>query len=246
MQRKLRLGSVIAAIAFVFSAGSARAYLDPATTILAEVASRRAELGFSTLVAEGKLPSSSNGEAGTTFWTAIDANRALRTEFRRPSGTAVELTVGRQRYRFAPGGSASSPESLRAAPLLELLGSTKEDPGGQRGLALLARMGVDSSVVSLARHEGMPAYVLGAAPGQLDRPQLWIDKELLVPVRWMVSGKDGLEDHRLYGFRMPTTGPWFPERIEIWRDGQLVSSQSYDRVRFNLPVGREPFTPPSR
>lgn len=244
MQRKHLVCSVsaLAAAALALRAGPAAAYLEPASILLERLAQRRADLGFRTLVAEGYRPDT---RPPIPVWTGILANRAIRTEHRAPEATQVVLDRGRERYLFTRGAPVPPPLRLRAEPFLELLGSTQEDPGGQRGLALLARMKVDPRVVSLTRHDGRPAYVIGAAPGQLDVPQLWIDKDDLVPVRWLMDVGGVFEDVRLYGYSMPTAGPWFPERVERWRGEKLESRVIYTDTKLNVPVDEQRFAPPS-
>jgi hypothetical protein len=241
-----RASSVSAAAALAGALGAwpapARAYILPAPDILEKVAERRAELSASTLVAQGYVPGT---DPVVKVSTAIRPGRGLRTELRGPDGVTVELLLGRDRWRYARGAPPGRPERVPAAPLLALLGTSRRDPGGQRGRALLARMRVDPEVVSLARFDGRPVYVIGAGPGELDRPQLWIDKRYLVPVRWLVEARRGtLEDVRLYGYGQPTTGPWFPERIETWRGGERARVIVYTDAKINAPLERGTFAPP--
>lgn len=45
------------------------------------------------------------------------------------------------------------------------------------------KAGIDSSVVGLAIVDNEPAYIIGALPGDFTSPQVWIDKENLLPVK---------------------------------------------------------------
>lgn len=248
-----RLGWGLAAL--VLSAGPARAYIDPADVILERAAARRARLGFSTVVLEGRLveaaPSSGHpalalgpspdGEGPVAVWTALAADQAIRTEVRHPDRTEVTLLRGRDRFDFVVGRGASVPERRAAAPFLELLGSREPDPRGRRGLALLARMGIDATVVRLALHAGRPTYVIGAEPSDIGTPQLRVDKELLTPVLWRDA--EGREV-RLSGYHLPTTGPWFPERVERLVGGRTERVVIYERARLNVPIVEGTFAPP--
>ena len=245
MQRKhpVVLAAAMIAVATT-SASTAHGYLESAEGILAAVAARRAQLSFTTLVAEGYAPGHESASDPVEVWTALVANRALRTERRGAEQTEVLLIRGPQRFTFTQGASAASAERVRADPVFELLGTTQPDPGGQRGRSLLERMGIDVQVVSLNRFEGRPAYVVGARPGQMDRAQLWIDKELEVPVRWLMDEGGQLVEVRLTGYHLPTTGPWFPERIEIRSGREIRDVVVYQRVRLNPPVDKRLFGPP--
>lgn len=222
-------------LAVSLEAGPAMAYVEPAYVLLEKAAARRADLGFATLVAEGRTPD------GTAVWTAIRSGRAVRIEIRHEDQpTEVEVTRGRARYRFEAGAADAKATNLAAAPLLELLGTASKDPAGRRGLAMLERMGVDTSRVRIDLFDGHPAYVIGAERGDETTPQLWLDKRLLVPVRWVLPGG---EDVRLYGYHQPTTGPWFPERI-VRQGGGSDLDVIYMRVRFHADVPRGTFEVP--
>lgn len=225
------------------------AYLEPASVILETVAERRHALAFRSVTLDGYDPlSTDGGPTMTPVWMAIRSGQGQRTEYRDPAGTRIELlSARRDLYRFARGVAPSTPpERVRAAPLLELLGDARADPGGRRGLALLARMGIDAEVVTLDRFNGRPVYIIGAGPGDLGPPQLWIDKEAYVPVRWLMPNRSlgGIDDVRLSGFQYPTTGPWWPERMEVWRGDKRARALVFTRARMNTPVDAALFEPP--
>ena len=57
------------------------------------------------------------------------------------------------------------------------------DETSARLMDLLARLGVDTSLVTLARHADGVAYVIGAHVWEPQKPQVWIDKQSYMPVR---------------------------------------------------------------
>ncbi|MBX2810845.1 MAG: hypothetical protein KTR25_03510 [Myxococcales bacterium] len=217
------------------------AYLDSASTIMEVTAVRRARLAFQSLEARGFR---FTAEGRAPVLTAILADRGYRTEIRTPEMVQVELYVRGYWYSFARGQPTAAPTPKPVDPFFALLGNTQGDPDGERGRLLLSRMSINANIVSLSRHEGYPVYVIGAQPGQLDRPQLWIDKELYVPVRWLVPQGQQLRDTRLYGYRQATTGPWFPERIEEWEGDQRLLLTVYTTAKLNQPLNPSAFTPP--
>lgn len=242
MVARLRLAAHLSAAALVLlGPRSGFAYLEPSDVILENVAAVRAKAAFKNLVAEGYLPS----DMQTKVWTAVLANRAIRTERRRPDGTEVDLLAGKERYVFTRGGPVPPPSPVYVSPMLELLGSTREDPGGRRSRALLAKMRIDSEVVSIALYEGRPTYIIGALPRDLGRPQLWVDQERYVPVRWITRRGGAFEDVRLSGYHQATTGPWFPETIEVWLGDQLESRVVYTNARLNASLDPRLFAAPT-
>jgi hypothetical protein len=217
--------------------------VQPADAILANVGARRARIGFSTIVAEGTVEM---GEQRFPVWEAIKAGKARRVEYRKPEGTEVELTTEGKRWRFATGKPAGQPERISSDLFLTFLARLDGDPGGRNGILFLKRHQIDSEVVNLGRMDRRIAYVIGAHAWELDKPQLWIDKEYLVPTRWIRKAEDGaMEDVRLTGWGSGSTDEWYPRRIEVWRNGQLVEATTYDRARLNESVESSLFEPPS-
>ena len=53
----------------------------------------------------------------------------------------------------------------------------------------LSLLGVDLSVSSLGRFQGKIAYVLGAEYPDESVPQVWVEKETFMPLRWIVTVK---------------------------------------------------------
>jgi hypothetical protein len=70
---------------------------------------------------------------------------------------------------------------------------------------------------ALARIGDRAAYVLGAGPGDLTRPQLWIYKDTHAPARLIEGGLD----LRFLEYGNPAAADWFPRVIELWEGGQL-------------------------
>jgi len=90
----------------------------------------------------------------------------------------------------------------------------------------LMRLGVDVSVSSLGRFEGRIAFVVGADYPDESVPQLWVDKETLLPMRWLIqparddSGIGSLEVRYLNWWKIGKTR--YPAKVEFYQDGNLV------------------------
>jgi hypothetical protein len=78
--------------------------------------------------------------------------------------------------------------------------------------------GVDLAGASgLSRLEDRVVYVLGAAPRDTSRPQLWIYKDSNAPARLITQGG---ADLRLLEYGSPAAADWFPRVIELWEGGK--------------------------
>lgn len=235
---------LIAAGAVAFGLPSlARAYLLPAEAILESIATRRARLGFETLVADGRRQTP--GEAPEPVRWLARANDAYRIETEGPSSQATLTTVGGRRFEFDGFGSRPperAPHDLVAAFLI----STERDPDGTRGLDFLRSHLIDSTVVSLARLGRRVAYVIGAKPWEPDRPQLWVDKDLAVPIRLIARDRTRgmMRDIRLLEYESPIAGGFFPARIERYENGALVETTVIRRLELNVPVDASLFRTP--
>jgi hypothetical protein len=86
----------------------------------------------------------------------------------------------------------------------------------------LEKNGVDPLTVSLGRIAGRVAYVIGAAPGQLDRPQLWVDRDSYAPLRLLARDGDAMVDVQLTRYMPSGLGYTFPRELRILRSGAEV------------------------
>ena len=234
-------------VSLLAAAAPAAAYVLPADAILAGVAKRRSELGFETLVLEG-YRGMARGPNAPTVWLAIKPGVGNRLEVKRGNETTVTLTVGRRRWTFTEGSRPGRRERMRADLNVDFLGATELDPEGKRGLAFCDAHRIDDEIVNLGRIDQRVAYVIGAKSWEPDRPQLWIDKGFNVPVRLIAVDKKtkSVTDTRLLGYGSAQTGEWYPQRIEVWRDGELVERTMFTRARVNEPLNDGLFRPPSR
>jgi hypothetical protein len=235
------VGSVMA-IALA-AATPALAYILPAEAILSKVGAHRAELYIDTLVVQGTR---TRGAETSKVWWAFQSGKGHRLQVQGASGTAVTLTLSERRWHFTLGGAAGAPTRVRGDLFQDLLFPKAADPGAKRGMALLSRYGIDADQVALSRQDGRIAYVIGAKPWEGTKPQLWIDKELKVPVRLVsVDAKTNVvEDLRLSGYGSELVDQWFPRRIERWENGALVEVTELSAIEVNPAFDRDLLAPP--
>lgn len=240
------LSATIVAVHVVLAPCSSLAYILPADAVLNAVATRRAQLGFSSIVAEGTY----RGVDGTPeqiVWEAAVPGKGHRVERRGPTGTTVILTHGTKRWAYSVGAPATPAAKISPDILTAFLFTSSKDSGSERGSAFLRAYGIDAEIVSLARLEERVVYVIGAKPWESEKPQLWIDKEYSVPTRLITIDKSTgvTSDLRLLEYGSASTGEWYPRRIELWRAGKLIESTVYKSARLNEPVDANLFRPPS-
>jgi len=122
-----------------------------------------------------------------------------------------------------PASSASSPEQ----ELIEL------------ACPLIAYRGLRNAD-ALDRLLDRVAVSIGAAPRQLDRPQLWLYKDTNAPAR-LVARRDGhVEDLRLLEYGNPAAAEWFPRILELYRDGKpSIRFEVLETKGFRAPTEEE-------
>lgn len=224
-------------------AGSALAYIVPADVILSRIASHRKGLGIDTLILEGTH--TRNGEAAP-LWAAVQTGRAWRTQTRRGNSTEVDLLVKDRRWRFNLGSPAGTPERDPHDLILTFLFPTGSDSGGKRGEAFLKKHGIDDGTVSMGRADGRVAFIIGAKPWEPTKPQLWVDQELLVPLRliYVDKGTNVVHEQRLSGYGGEMVDQWFPRRIEHLENGKVIERLEIRKLEVNPSVDKDLLSPP--
>lgn len=112
-------------------------------------------------------------------------------------------------------------------------------------LARTAAVGLDVSVVSQQEWEGRPVWVLGAGPGQLDRTQLWIDAEALLPARYLEVQRDAAGETVVLDGRASRyqdfDGVPFHTHFEFFQDGELRLIETYADIVVDGGIADEVF-----
>ena len=99
----------------------------------------------------------------------------------------------------------------------------------------LNRFGVDVSISSLGRFEDQLAYVVGAKYPDESVPQIWVDKQTFLPLRWIVTRtvdtkkKDALEVRYLQWQKRSNT--YYPMQIAFYQGDLLVRSIQVQDIR---------------
>jgi hypothetical protein len=142
-------------------------------------------------------------------------------------------------------GVVSGSDEMKDAQILLQLGcpllASRGSPEEIRLLLEWARSsGVDFQVTSLARANNTVAEVIGAGPHDKLKPQIWIDKDELVPLRVILKKGDAFYDLRFD----PGVGihDSHPRTLELWQMGtgdggeQLLARFSAEKLEPNAKV----------
>ncbi|UCD84518.1 MAG: hypothetical protein JSU92_14825 [Deltaproteobacteria bacterium] len=93
-------------------------------------------------------------------------------------------------------------------------------------LRLLREEGIDATKVALGRYKGKVSYIIGAREGEENVPQLWIEKERLLPLRFI--GRVTIEraikkiEINYQDYRYLNGGHSYPFQVEFYTDGKLT------------------------
>lgn len=200
---------------------AAAAYILPAHAIVKQLHEARAAMRIRTLKLEGDrlIP----GQDPLPFKELYKGPLAHRVELKTPEGQQLLLDLRGKRYTKLPGQSATVTEGDAMSRMLSLLLTTNRD--GKNTLSWIKSLNISTDLVSLNRLDGRPVYVIGAASRDLAPPQLWIDHDLLVPVRLLLGtpGKDRL-DVRLTGWDLE------PDELEKAKDPKKTAEKAIGRV----------------
>lgn len=83
----------------------------------------------------------------------------------------------------------------------------------------LARHGLDVMVSSLGRFQGEPCFVLGAQYPDTSVPQIWIEKETFLPIRWLIPEISSDGSRNLVEFRyldwQKQGNVWYPMTVQF-------------------------------
>lgn len=112
-------------------------------------------------------------------------------------------------------------------------------------LAKLERLGFDLSVLHEDSWQGRAVYVVGAAAGDRQHLQFWVDRDRLVFVRMLQPGRrdpSRVAETRFEDYR--EVGPaWLSARVVFLADGRPVWEEEYVDIRTDLPLEQGLFDP---
>ena len=119
----------------------------------------------------------------------------------------------------------------------------RQDP--QTTIDIVKSQGYDVTKLREDTWEGHPVYVVGAAKGDLQSRQFWVEKDTLLFVREMEPARSDpkkTEDIRFTDYRR-LAGGWIAARVEVHVDNRMVFSEEYSDIRNNVKLDAAVFDP---
>ena len=178
------------------------------------------------------------GRPEEEWWEVLKLPGRLRIDVAPvDSGIRTIIYRGDSLYAFTQkklANKASQPN------LLLVLGFDVYAQPAETTIAVLKRAQFDLTKVHEEIWDGRPAYVVGAAQGDLSSNQFWIDKERLVFLRLIDKGPNGSADIRFTKY-VRLGGGWIGTEVHFFRDGKEYFTEIYRDWKINPAVTEDLF-----
>ncbi|MDM8553347.1 hypothetical protein QUF75_01270 [Desulfococcaceae bacterium HSG7] len=106
----------------------------------------------------------------------------------------------------------------------------------------LDSLGVDTAISSIGRFQNRIFYIVGAQYPDAQPMQLWVDRETLRPVRWIIQGKHEARSENAYEIRYlewrrfgenSKINFWHPMRIRFFLNDRLTREIIVKNIKIN-------------
>lgn len=112
-------------------------------------------------------------------------------------------------------------------------------------LARLRELGVNLALVRVDAWQGRRVFVIGAPAADTRSPQLWVDRELMLLVRWIqpspLEPSVGV-DTRLLEYQRLGAG-WVPRRLDVYEEHTRTARWEFRQIRANITLDSLLFQP---
>ena len=191
-----------------------------------------------TFVEKTTLSLPSGGQLVQTWYGALSLPGHMRVDTDRKSRSGV-LYAGDSVFTFASGKRTSADNRLNDLLVLPFDAYTQP---ASRTQAQLRRLGYDLSKFHEGVWQGRPVYVIGATRGDTTSDQFWLDRERLVVVRIIGSGRQGRTDTHLMNY-VQAGGGWVATEIAQLVNGKRRILEEYADLRPNVSLNDDLFDP---
>jgi hypothetical protein len=182
-----------------------------------------------------------SGADTSTWLEAVRIPGALRIDYAPVANRNGILFVRDSQFLMANGLVTSVTPSVH--PLMVLAFDVYADLP-ERTLARLQSLGFDLSRLREDSWQGRPAYVVGAAAGDLESKQFWIDRERLVFVRMIQPGREpGRASEIRFDDYRPLAGGWIAPTVRFLTAGRETFLERYEDVQPNVALDDRLFDP---
>ncbi len=177
-----------------------------------------------------------------TWHEAVALPAKLRIDIGTPANNDGYLMVDGTLTIFKNG------QQVGTRPLVNMLLVLGFDVYGQSPEATILVVkgeGYDLTKIHEETWEGHPVYVVGAAKGDLNSKQFWIDKNRLLFVRLFEptqADASKFQEIRFDDYR-EMAGGWVAARVEVYVDEKKVFSEDYSDIQCNAKLDPATFDP---
>ncbi|HEX8850701.1 MAG TPA: hypothetical protein VF761_14320 [Gemmatimonadaceae bacterium] len=185
------------------------------------------------------LPS---GAADTSTWLeAMRVPGALRIDI-EPLAQKNGILFVRDSQFIIGGGQLT--RSIPSVHPLMVLGFDVYADAPERTLSRVRSLGFDLTKIHEADWQGRPAYVVGAAAGDLRSRQFWVDRERLVFVRMLQPDRDTSKTAEIQFNKYRKLGNgWLAPEVVFLTDGKPTFIERYEDVRVDPQLNDALFDP---
>ena len=170
-----------------------------------------------------------DGTSNTEMWSeAMSVPGSLRIDVLDKPGDGILFTNG-QIFGWREG--KAMPGRAFVHPLLVLGFDVYQQPVSTT-LSQVRAMGIDLSQLHEEEWMGSKVYVVGAKKGDLNVPQVWVDKKGLYFVRLIqLVGRDKKNvQETQFNTYVKARGGWVAAEVKFFVDGRLATTEEYTDI----------------
>jgi hypothetical protein len=191
-----------------------------------------------TFVQKTTVTLSSGSQIVQTFYTAGELPGRWRVDIDRSSKNG-NLYLGDSTYQFTAGKLAKADTGINE--ILSIAFDVFSQPA-VKSESMLRRLGIDATKLHETNWRGAVVYVVGAARGDSNSKQIWVERDRLIPVRLLENTKQGHADYR-FGAYTQAGGQWVPGEIEQFVNGKRRLLEQLTQVHTNVLLPDALFDP---
>lgn len=235
-----------AALYLLAAALPALAYVLPGRSVIRRLSQKREDQALHAFQVKGTLTFSGEAakQASAATGVAVTGDQIAapglftvktpgrcRLDMSLSGVTEAEMPMAVSKYGKASGHKLDQIPAALAATVFAC--AVLGERGGEIDktyLPTLSRLGIPAEPSGLARFLGRIAYVIGAAPTEKERPQLWVEKATFQPSRVIAKLGGTVFDVRFVDFGSTLGGDFFPRALEVWAGGELQLRLATEQV----------------
>jgi hypothetical protein len=177
-----------------------------------------------------------------TWYEALLLPGRLRIDIAPPtSGNGYLLADGKVTI-FKDGKESGSRPLVN---ILLVLGFDVYRQPPQTTADVVTSEGYDLNKIHEETWQGQPAYVVGAATGDLTSKQFWVEKNRLLFLRVIEPSRGDptkMDDIRFTDYRKLASG-WVAAQVEVYSENRKVFSEDYSDIQSNIKLDPAVFDP---